>query len=448
MKLQMRLMIFILVLCLTMGVLFGHSGGLSVQARSDADAEVGQEQLTPTPSASQEDAVESLTIPVEPDETLVPEITTPMALSTEFRKFSTLGGVVVVIQNGKITFTYCYGNRDGNGSRVTLDTGFQVASIGKMIANIGLMQLVEQGKASLDDDLSDLFGFTVRNPQYPNAPITLRQLMTHTAGLEENGFYETALVGNVRELNALFTGSRKDALYSEHSLPGKFRRYCNFGGGLIGSLIEKLSGQQVDDYMTEHVFEPLGIVAAYQPNLLPEAMPLADMHRMPSGRLVKTLRDDEPVVTEANWEKAYVYTAGKLVISAPDLAKLLIVLCDGGVYGDVRILKESTVFEMTQMQTGRGSVSANNAQGLFMNIITNYQVKGRTLYGHGGKANGMLCAAYFDPTDRTGVVMLTNGCDNQKSYYGCGLLGRRILTICYDEVIGDDHVAADPFLIE
>lgn len=70
---------------------------------------------------------------------------------------------------------------------------------------------------------------------------------------------------------------------------------------------------------------------------------------------------------------------------------------------------------------------------------------GRLLYGHGGKANGMLCAAYFDPTDRTGVVMLTNGCQNRSAYNGVGMLGRQILSLCYEQLIDPTHEAEDPF---
>lgn len=72
-------------------------------------------------------------------------------------------------------------------------------------------------------------------------------------------------------------------------------------------------------------------------------------------------------------------------------------------------------------------------------------MEGRTLYGHGGKANGMLCAAYFDPSDRTGVVMLTNGCQNKSMHNGVGMLGRNILTLCYELVIGPDHQVENPF---
>lgn len=365
-----------------------------------------------------------------------------------FEKYTTMGACVAVIENGEITFIHVYGLRQKDGDPVTQDTAFQVGSISKMVAGIGVMQLVEEGDIDLDADLSEVFDFSFRNPQYPATPITLRQVMSHTAGLRDSGYYNEALRGNGKPLSQLFSGDRAQYLFLGDFEAGKDVRYSNFGGGLAGSIIEKLSGQTVDEYMAESVFGPLGITAAYQPSLMPESVPLADMYAMPGSQLTKELRKDKTNLLSPRPEEDYFLTAGKLVISAPDLAKLLIVLCDGGIYQNTRILKESSVEEMTSTQSYRGSVSCQANRGLYMNIIVNDQVEGRTMFGHGGKANGMLCAAYFDPQSRTGVVMLTNGCNNRKVYNNVGMLGRAILSICYDDLLAEGHVTEDPFLVE
>ena len=75
-------------------------------------------------------------------------------------------------------------------------------------------------------------------------------------------------------------------------------------------------------------------------------------------------------------------------------------------------------------------------------------MEGRTLYGHGGKAYGMLCAAYFDPADRTGVVMLTNGCNDDRMYNGVGLVGRTVLSLCYQHIIDPAIAVRDPFEVQ
>ena len=154
------------------------------------------------------------------------------------------------------------------------------------------------------------------------------------------------------------------------------------------------------------------------------------------------------VDTAPDPDSHYDLTAGKLIISAPDLCKLLIVLCDGGIYEDVQLLPSNAAKEMRTCQDGRWSVSGNSGRGLFVNIQRGDQVPGRTLYGHGGKAHGMLCAAYFDPTDRTGVVMLTNGCDNRTGDTGVGELGSKVLTAVYECWLNQEHEKVDAFYVE
>lgn len=358
-------------------------------------------------------------------------------LARMFEKYSTLGASVAVFQNGSVTYTYTYGQIRPGGPEVTADTVFQVGSISKMVACIGLLQLMDAKDVSLDDELGDVLGYEVRNPYYPQVPVTLRQLMTHTASLQDASDYNRALDGRGLPLKSLFTLEGRAVFLQQR--PGARRLYSNFGGGLIGSLIEALSGRTLDDYMSEKVFEPLGITAAYQASRLAPDVPVADLYYMPQRRLAKRVREETPALRD------YCFTAGKLTISAPDLCKILIALCDGGVCGDARILKESQTQEMLTPQNYTGSVTCESENGLFINIITDDEVEGRTLYGHGGKANGMLCAAYFDPSDRTGVVMLTNGCQNKSMHNGVGMLGRNILTLCYELVIGPDHQVENPF---
>ena len=374
------------------------------------------------------------------------ESTPEKALNAVFKRYATMGGAVVVFQNGRVTYTHTYGVRKIGGEPVTEDTLFQVGSISKMVSNIALMQLLAEKGISLETEIGDLLGYPVRNPAFPDDPVTLRQLMSHTAGLRDSGDYQLAIAGHPVPLEKMFS-SRAQYTFYEGIRPGSRREYSNLGGGLIGCLIEKLSGQTLDDCITQRVFAPLGITAAYQPARFAEGAPFADLYHMPERYSAKVLGNDKTLVTEPDPETHYTFTGGKLIISAPDLCKLLILLCDGGVYENTRILSESAVAAITTRQDGIGSVDCDTGHGLFMNIILNDQVEGRTMYGHGGKANGMLCAAYFDPTDRTGVVMLTNGCNNESVHNGVGMLGRAVMRICYDQIIDPVHEMENPFAV-
>ena len=373
-------------------------------------------------------------------------------LDRMFSIFHTMGASVAVFREGEIIFLHTYGLRERKQASqkplpVTEDTLFQVASISKMVTGIGLLVLADEEKVTLETDIGHIMGFPMRNPAYPDTPITLRQLMSHTAGLRDPGLYQSALSGSPFPLSKAFQAPYLRNLFLAKMEPGKLDEYSNFGGGLAGSLIEALSEETLDHYMQQRVFMPLDITAAYQPGLLPENAKVANMYAMPSRRLTKQHDKKAPLLPGPDPEHNYVLTAGKLFISAPDLAKILIMLCDNGIYQDTRILNASTAREMRTLQSGRGSVHGTANRGLYMNIITNHQVEGRTLYGHGGKANGMLCAAYFDPLDRTGVVMLTNGCNNSPVYQHVGLLGRRILQICYDTLLDPLAQNESPWLV-
>ena len=364
-------------------------------------------------------------------------------------KYETMGAVVCLIENGRVTDTFVYGLRDARAKLpMTADTLFQVGSISKLVTGIGLMQLVERGALALDGDVGDALGYPVRHPSYPDTPVTLRQLMTHTAGLRDNGFYTLALKGEPRGLRWLFA-EKAEHLFAERDEPGLACAYSNFGGGLCGALLERVTGLTLDEYMRRNVFEPAGVTAAYQAALLPADAPLANIYHMPGRQLGKDVAAGRalPPATEPDPDTRYTAAAGSLLISAGDLAKLLVALCDDGVVGDARLLLPDTVRLMRTPQNYTQSVSCESGRGLLMNILTDDQVEGRTLYGHGGKAFGMLCAAYFDPEDRTGVVMLTNGCSVRSVHNGVGMLGRRVCTLCYEAFLEPTHQTIDPYLI-
>ena len=369
-------------------------------------------------------------------------------LDAIFKRYQTMGAVVCVIENGGITDTFTYGNLDQAGTPITADTLFRVGSISKMVTAMGIMHLVDEGKATLDGDVSTLLGIPVRNAQHPDTPITLRQMMSHTAGLRDSAQYTKALRGEIASLATLFSTPAVNLMFLSNAQAGHKTEYSNFGGGLLGSIIESVTGQTVDAYMQEAIFAPLGITAAYQSALLPAAATVTDMFDMPRQAVAATVRDGAAASTTPSPWTDYTLTAGKLTLSAVDLAKLVIALCDGGVYENTRVLTDGSAVAMRTPQNGIGSVVCDSGRGLCMNILTEKIVAGHTLYGHGGKANGMLCAAYFDPVDRTGVVMLTNGCNNAPMFEDVGTLSVMVMRLCYTQLIDPRHVTKDLWLVE
>ena len=195
-----------------------------------------------------------------------------------FKMYKAVGGTVLAAKDGEIVYQYNYGfaNRQSK-TPVTEDTYFRVASVTKMVSAIRIMQLVEAGALDLDADLSDYLGFTLRNPYAREVPITLRHLMTHTSSLNQNGSYGR------RGLEALLAleGNHRANYYDE--VPGTKYRYSNFGAGVMGSVLEAVTGKNVQDTVAEGVFEPLGIDGVLQRYDM-DALPVALLQDLPRRR--------------------------------------------------------------------------------------------------------------------------------------------------------------------
>ncbi len=141
--------------------------------------------------------------------------------------------------------------------RVTADDPVRVASVSKLVVALGMMRLVEAGTLNLDRDVSEWLGWRLRNPAYPDAPITLRLLLSHRSSLTDGADYAIPLGGTVRETVAL------PAAWDAAHGPGSYFRYANLNFPVIASVIEKATGERFDKVMAREVLAPLGIDACF-----------------------------------------------------------------------------------------------------------------------------------------------------------------------------------------
>ncbi len=317
-------------------------------------------------------------------------------IAAALKRYDTTGAQVAFAKDGELLTVMQYGRAVGGGKEpVTENTVFRLASVTKMVSAVGLMQLVERGVFDLDADISEYLGFTVRNPRFPDAPVTLRQILTHTSGLQEPFAYTRAKRGETVYLRDVLAGDYAQKAFGKKA-PGAEYDYSNLGGALIGVFIEIGSGMPADAYMTQNVFAPLGIEAHYHRDLFPE------------GTLFATITETLPSYAAARPEELVVNTAGNLWMNAEGLAKIAVCLCGDGSYGGVSILAPETAREMRQNQSGRGSVACEVDYGLSVQTLHGTPVKGREMGGHQGTWERMLCGAFFDESDQTVCVALTN----------------------------------------
>ena len=325
---------------------------------------------------------------------------TDEALRKIFRANRTSGAAVVVAKDGEIVYQYHYGFAAKRGKEpITDQTYFRIASVTKLVTGIHVMQLVEQGKLSLDADISDTLGFKAGNPYEEDTPVTLRMLMTHTSSISDNGHFPNRR----RSLSSLITLDRFNKGNWHREVPGSKYRYSNFGAGIMGSLIEASTGLNVNDSITASLFQPLNISAAYSAGLLYNAA-----GAMYSSRNQNLKKEWDP---DVNPEFHFRITVGSLWIRPTDLCRLGMMLCDGGQLEGRQVLQPETVAEMMALQQGRGAVTADTPYGLCIHHESTL-VGGKMLYGHQGRSEGILCNLYYDPETRFVFVLCTNGYSN------------------------------------
>jgi CubicO group peptidase (beta-lactamase class C family) len=179
------------------------------------------------------------------------------------------GAVVVVVKDGKILLSKGYGySNAADRTPVNPDqTLFRPGSISKLFTWTAIMQLVEQGKIGLDTDINTYLDFEV--PGRDGLPITVRHLLTHRAGFEE-GIKHLILFKQQPGLNArtFLTRWTPGRIYK----PGEVPAYSNYGAGLAGYIVERVSGMPFETYVERNIFAPLAMMHATFRQPLPEAM--------------------------------------------------------------------------------------------------------------------------------------------------------------------------------
>jgi CubicO group peptidase (beta-lactamase class C family) len=248
------------------------------------------------------------------------------------------GAVIAVVKDGKLIFAKGYGYSDvAKKAPVSPETTlFRPGSISKLFTWTSVMQQVELGKLDLDRDVNDYLDFKI--PPAFGKPITLRNIMTHTTGFEETA-------------KDLFVGSADDLRPNKEYLqvhmpvrifpPGTTPAYSNYATTMAAYIVERVSGQNFNDYVEEHIFKPLNMTHATFRQPLPEAL-------KPSMSNGYILGSGEP----KPFEYVQVAPAGSLSASAVDMTHFMIAHLQNGRYGDAQILKPETAVQMHARQEG------------------------------------------------------------------------------------------------
>ncbi len=358
------------------------------------------------------------------------EKTMDEAVDSIFRGTKAVGGAFLVAKEGEVVYERYYGvQQKTTNVPVHPDTYFRCASVTKLVTGIGLMKMMDEGLLAPDEDISTYLGYTVRNPRYPDTPITLRMLMSHTAGLNESSSYSA----KSSKLRDMIDVERKARANFKDVKPGTQYAYSNFGAGITGSIVESVTGMDVSSYMRKSLFEPLGIDAAYHATQLSDTQDISATYNK-SGKLYAApsymLRQE--YIPEPLPDTHYRVTVGSLLIRPRDLMKLGIALCGDGTVNGVRVLSEEAIDMMRQEQSFETTGITPDSPYTFFTIRQDTLLDGRRVYGHQGTDEGVVCNLYVEPESQMVIVVMSNGCNTTRDN-GIMRMTRRLTALAVDE---------------
>ena len=300
------------------------------------------------------------------------------------------GSVVVVVKDGKILLQKGYGFSD-LAKRTPVDperTLFRPGSVSKLFTWTAVMQLVEQGKLDLDADVNTYIDFKI--PPFEGKPVTLRNIMTHTAGMEE---VIRGLIANDEKEILPLAATLKHWVPEREYAPGSTPAYSNYATAIAGYIVERTSGVAFDKYIEQNIFAPLGMQYSSF------SQPLQSHLMAMTSKGYKSASDGK----EQPYEYINLAPAGSLASPGTEMGKFMIAHLNNGAFGDKRILREETAREMHG--TGQASVGPLNRMMLgFYETTTN----GHRAIAHGGDTQWFHSDLQLFLDDGIGIYVSTN----------------------------------------
>lgn len=302
------------------------------------------------------------------------------------------GATVSVVRDGEVLFAKGYGEADVEaGEPVVADeTLFRIASTSKLFTSTAVMQLVEEGKLDLDRDVNAYLDDVQIPNTYPGRPVTLRHLLTHTAGFEES--FTGSGASDAADVEPL--GGYLSKVPARVRPPGEVTAYSNYGMSLAGHVVEEASGMSFARYVEGNVTGPLGMdsTTAAQPPAPALRKELATGYEIEGG---------EPAA--GPFEYIDEAPAGSVSTTATDMARFMIAHLQDGRYGDARILDEATAREMHARQFSNDPRLDGMALGFYEQTMN-----GERVIEHGGNLIRFHALAALLPEEDVGIFVAYN----------------------------------------
>jgi CubicO group peptidase (beta-lactamase class C family) len=338
------------------------------------------------------------------------------------------GVQTVVVKNNRIVWQKSYGQavlaQPGPARLMRDDSILYTASIGKMLTAVAVMQQVEKGRLSLDDDINAYVPFVVRNPKWPDVPITWRMVLTHTSSINDAEDVQEALyvygTSSPLAFEEYVEGTFKPGgIYNRANSylagkPGTERIYSNNGLDLAGYAIARLVHQPFTTYVNQAILSRLGIKeSSYSLTDLPASKLAVGYGRTLSsdGRWIfagnrvafghmsagRSVMDEQMGLPDPG--------SGSLYTSAVQFARLVMMLLNRGSLDGAKILEPASV-DLLLTHSGYWSITSSYQQGVV--FLGQRNLDDRLVWGHAGDDRGYCAAVFFDREAGIGALAFAN----------------------------------------
>lgn len=338
-------------------------------------------------------------------------------------RYGAVGLQVAVIENGAVTDTYTYGWATKGSVAMTPQHKIRVASITKVAVGMAAMILREEGVIDLDESIGAYWGVTVRNPRYPDTPVNIRSLLSHTSSIicygDDTSRTRSAVQSRLQ--SGGFTRAVPGSIYSWN--------YNNYAFGVLGMTLEIASSKYLDDILDERIWSIMDIDAAFESGCIDATDRLATLYYH-GGSVSRSVASQAKIGKPSVPGASGSFFAGGLTISAEDLAKMFALLANDGYYQGIQLMDPESIEIMEtryDYQLADGTYQA-------LPLRSQDNIYGRLrLYYHTGSAYGVYNWASYDPATRDGVVVLSVGAsaakDSRGIYAVCGNISEYIYGI-------------------
>lgn len=319
-------------------------------------------------------------------------------MTADVAEFHIPGAVISIVKDNKLLYSNGYGTANYETKQpIEAETSmFRIASTTKLFTWTAVMQLVEAGKIDLDEDINTYLSAFQIPATFPD-PITMRHLMTHTAGFEEGGVgYQITTDEN--KLPVSLSETLKNHPLARIRPAGQTASYSNYGASLAGLIVEEVSGQPYDDYIQDHIFNVLALTHATVAEPLPDTF-------INNRVLGYNFQEGKFVPGTPTYEGGF-RPAGSGTVSANDMAQFMLAHLNEGTINGQQLLKPDTTSLMHQTAFRFDNRLPGSALG-----FQEGELNGQKLLSHAGADTMFITDLYLVPEQKLGIFLSYSGGD-------------------------------------